>query len=452
MLSGMERNLRYAAHLQKMVCIPAVSNADPDALNLDAFFKLHRVLEEMYPLVHQRMTRKVIGKCALLYHLSAKRTFSAGSKASALAGNERAAAPAGNERAATACNGVLMGKDPLMFIAHQDVVPAGDPGQWKYPPYAAEIHDGLIYGRGTTDSKCNIQAYMDALEELLEEGFEPDYDLYFGFGYNEESGSPEPAARLIADELKRRGVQMGMILDECGGIFSDHATIYTCEKGYVDLEISVSGKGGHSARPFAGSPVAKIAEAILAIEQHPMPFRMTETVRQELAMKPGLTEKKEEYYALTHSTAITTIVQAGELANVIPAKASAVVNCRLLPGETVEELIAYMKSILPEGIDVRLIQGNDAPPESKIGTSGYKKIEEVIGEMYPGMPLIPEMLLGGTDSRYYSDVCPSGSIYRFTGLSCDPRWENTSHLVDERIPVDILAANVDFYKRLMQAY
>lgn len=346
MLSGMERNLRYAAHLQKMVCIPAVSNADPDALNLDAFFKLHRVLEEMYPLVHQRMTRKVIGKCALLYHLSAKRTFSAGSKASALAGNERAAAPAGNERAATACNGVLMGKDPLMFIAHQDVVPAGDPGQWKYPPYAAEIHDGLIYGRGTTDSKCNIQAYMDALEELLEEGFEPDYDLYFGFGYNEESGSPEPAARLIADELKRRGVQMGTI----------------------------------------------------------------------------------------------------------PAKASAVVNCRLLPGETVEELIAYMKSILPEGIDVRLIQGNDAPPESKIGTSGYKKIEEVIGEMYPGMPLIPEMLLGGTDSRYYSDVCPSGSIYRFTGLSYDARWENTSHLVDERIPVDILAANVDFYKRLMRTY
>lgn len=443
----------------------------------------------MYPLVHQRMTCEVIGKCALLYHLPAAGHIPVRGESSAPADNAPAT-PAGNETAADACDVGTVRKDPLMLIAHQDVVPAGDPGQWKYPPYAAEIHNGLIYGRGTTDSKCNIEAYMDALEELLEEGFEPDYDLYFGFGYNEESGSPEPAARLIADELKRRGVQMGMILDECGGIFQEqdaaaggdelstsmeeeiiaapgatsgaegaapcaagrYATIYTCEKGYVDLELSVTGKGGHSARPFAWAPVAKIAEAILAIEQHPMPFRMTETVRQELSMKPGLREKKEEYYALTHSTAITTIVRAGELANVIPAKASAVVNCRLLPGETVEELIAYMKSILPEGVDVRLIQGNDAPSESKIGTRGYRKIEAVLEDMHPGMPLIPEMLLGGTDSRYYSDVCPSGSIYRFTGLTCDSRWENTSHLVDERIPIDILSANVDFYKRLMRIY
>ena len=90
---------------------------------------------------------------------------------------------------------------------------------WKYPPFSGEIADGFVWGRGSTDSKCNIQAYMDALELLIAEGFEPEYDLYFAFGYNEEiMGGPEPAAQLIADELRRRNVQLGCLIDECGGI------------------------------------------------------------------------------------------------------------------------------------------------------------------------------------------------------------------------------------------
>ena len=106
-----------------------------------------------------------------------------------------------------------------MMTAHQDVVPEGDWSMWKYPPFSGEIADGFVWGRGSTDSKCNIQAYMDALELLIAEGFEPEYDLYFGFGYNEEiMGGPEPAAQLIADELRRRNVQLGCLIDECGGI------------------------------------------------------------------------------------------------------------------------------------------------------------------------------------------------------------------------------------------
>ncbi len=141
-----------------MVQIPTISSADPEKMDLPAYRQLHEYLEKAYPLVHKAMKKEVVGRAGLLYHWK------------------------GNGKS---------GKLPLMMTAHLDVVPEGDHSMWKYPPFSAEIADGCIWGRGTTDSKCNIQAYMDALEMLIAEGFEPEYDLYFGFGYNEESGRTE---------------------------------------------------------------------------------------------------------------------------------------------------------------------------------------------------------------------------------------------------------------------
>ena len=90
---------------------------------------------------------------------------------------------------------------------------------WKHPPYEGVIADGLLWGRGSTDSKCNIQAYMDAIEALIADGFVPDYDIYLGFGYNEEiMGGPHAAGAILAQELKNRGIQLGMEIDECGGV------------------------------------------------------------------------------------------------------------------------------------------------------------------------------------------------------------------------------------------
>ena len=215
-------NNLFMEHLRKMIQIPTVSNADPEKMDIEAFLKLHAYLEEAYPLVHQKMTREVIGRAGLLY------TWKGNGKSSQL---------------------------PLMMTAHQDVVPEGDWSMWKYPPFSGEIADGFVWGRGSTDSKCNIQAYMDALELLIAEGFEPEYDLYFAFGYNEEiMGGPEPAAQLIADELRRRNVQLGCLIDECGGIQktadgSQYGFIFTCEKGYADFEFSKIDSGGHSATP-----------------------------------------------------------------------------------------------------------------------------------------------------------------------------------------------------------
>ena len=248
-------NKLFMEHLKRMIQIPTVSSADPEKMDVDAFLKLHAYLEEAYPLVHQKMTKEVIGRAGLLY------TWKGNGKSSQL---------------------------PLMMTAHQDVVPEGDWSMWKYPPFSGEIADGFVWGRGSTDSKCNIQAYMDALELLIAEGFEPEYDLYFGFGYNEEiMGGPEPAAQLIADELRRRNVQLGCLIDECGGIQKtadgeQYGFIYTCEKGYADFEFSKTDNGGHSAIPGKHSALGRIGEVACILEANPMKPVLTEAAAKQL--------------------------------------------------------------------------------------------------------------------------------------------------------------------------
>ena len=131
----------FVQHLQGMVRIPTVSSADPEKTRVEEFEKLHKYLEEAYPLVHKTLTREVIGKCALLYIWK------------------------GTGKS---------GKLPLLMTAHQDVVPEGDHSMWKYPPFEGHLdEEGILWGRGTTDSKCNIQAYLDAIEMLIADGFTP---------------------------------------------------------------------------------------------------------------------------------------------------------------------------------------------------------------------------------------------------------------------------------------
>ena len=437
----------FVEHLRGMVQIPTVSSADPEKMDTPAFLKLHDYLEKTYPLVHKAMTKEVVGRAGLLYHMKGT------GKSKSL---------------------------PLMLIAHLDVVPEGDLSLWKHPPFSGEVADGFVWGRGSTDSKCNIQAYMDALELLLADGFKPDYDLYFGFGYNEEiMGGPEPAAQLIADVLKKRGVQLGCLIDECGGIQKTadgkkYGFIYTCEKGYADFEFLKQDSGGHSAIPTPHSALGEVCKAACILEDNPMPVKLTDIAVQQLeASAPFLTdpeiaklcsdvrgnwdklrpllEADKIHNALIRTTTAVTMAQGSQQANVMPEKAWIIANNRMLPGQTLDDLWEHFRNILPETISIRLVKGSNPPPVQSVDTPAYKLIESIVREQH-NVPLIPCMLYGGTDSRYYCDLCPSRSVYRMTGLQWDPRWDGISHKVNERIPCDVLADNVDFYVRLLQRY
>ena len=436
----------FVKHLQAMVRIPTVSSADPDKTRVEDFLQLHKVLEESYPLVHKTMTREVIGKCALLYH------WKGTGKSKAL---------------------------PLLMTAHQDVVPEGDWSMWKYPPFEAHVDEnGILWGRGCTDSKNNIQGYMDALELLIADGFVPDYDLYFAFGYNEEiMGGPGAAGQILQDELKARGIVFGMAIDECGGVAEIDgklvATIIPCEKGYADYEFYVEDPGGHSAFPPVHTALGKLGHAIWTLENNRMePILIEPVIREMKARAPFMTGELAELFKdpeanwprlkelaetdktvnqMVRTTTAATMAQGSAQANILPERASIITNSRILPGQTLEDLEAHFRKVMPEDVKFRLVKGHNPPPISSIDTEGYALIVKIISEMYPGVTFIPSMLAGGTDSRYYSCLSPTKSVYRFTGLMSDANTGG-AHQVNEHINTEIMVNNVKFYVELFKNY
>ncbi|MCF0150842.1 MAG: M20/M25/M40 family metallo-hydrolase [Firmicutes bacterium] len=439
----------YTEHLIKMCQVPTVSSADHDKTRVAEFEKLHKVLEECYPTVHKKMKKEIVGLCGLLYHFESNHAS---------------------------------GKLPLMLIAHQDVVPEGDHSMWNYPPYACELHDGILTGRGVTDSKNNIMGYMDALELLFNEGWEPDYDLYLGYGYNEEvMGAPGAAAPQIVAVLESRGVKLGALIDECGGINAKKdggwfGEIDICEKGYLDVEFSALDNGGHSCAPAKKNALVKLAETMIAIDENPMPPFMSPVVVTQLKAqhKHGLIandeldalcddvegnwdkivavcEKDRLLNPLIRTTSAITMCEGSAQANIIPEKATLIVNNRILPGQTKEDLLAHFEKLLPEGVTMRVVKGDNPPAVQSVESNMFKMLEGIVADMYDGAPLIPMLLTGGTDSRYYCGICPTDSCYRFTGMKHDGR-SGGAHQVNEHVAVDILAADVEMYVNILTRY
>ena len=436
----------FVKHLQGMVQIPTVSSADPDQTRVPEFEKLHKYLEEAYPLVHKTLSREVIGKCALLY------IWKGTGKSDKL---------------------------PLLMTAHQDVVPEGDHSMWKYPPFSGHIdEEGVMWGRGCTDSKCNIQAYLDAIELLIADGFTPDYDLYLAFGYNEEiMGGPGAAGKIIADELKSRGVQFGMAIDECGGISIEDgktvATIIVSEKGYADYEFYVEDPGGHSAFPPVHTALGKLGNAIWTLENNRMETKLVAPVITEMKARvpfvkgelkelfkdpegnwekiKALAETDKSVNQMVRTTTAATMAKGSDQANILPERASVITNSRLLPGETLEDLEKHFASVMPEGVKFRLVKGHNPPAISTTDSYGYRLVTKIVEEKYPGVTFIPSMLAGGTDSRYYCDLTPTKSVYRFTGILSSAKTGG-AHQVNEHIDTSIIVDNVDFYVRLFKGY
>ena len=256
-----------AEHLAGAVRFATVSNADNSLTDYTKFDAFHEYLKETYPLVHKHLTLEHTGQAGLLYHW--KGTGKSGAA-------------------------------PLLLMAHQDVVPEGDLEKWTYPPYSGTIADGKIWGRGSSDCKSNLIGQLEAVEALLEKGYEPDYDLYLSYGYMEEVAG----GKIPAETLRGTGIRFGAVLDEGGGVRpgSDYGiddkglcTIGLCEKGYVDFELSYTAKGGHSSRPGENFATTMIAKALIAIQENPMPYRVTDTIRRRFeVLAPYMAKENPE--------------------------------------------------------------------------------------------------------------------------------------------------------------
>ncbi len=443
---------KCAEHLSRAVQYPTLPHEVEEGADFSIFYEFQNYLKETYPLVHSTMEVETVGKAGLLYHW----------KGTGRSDNK-----------------------PLLLMAHQDVVPAGDESKWTYPPFSGTIADGNVWGRGSSDCKAKLIAQMEACEYLISTGFVPDYDLYLSYSYNEEIGTDskgESGAILAARLLESRGIRLGAVMDEGGGVRSGKSVgceepvccISLGEKGYADYEISRSDRGGHSARPRKEGAFWYIAKAILAIEDNPYPYRLIPAVKTRFeALAPYISKADPEYGALLtdmegnwdkwipyfdadpqlaamfHTTMAVTMAHGSDEANILPEKASIVVNCRLLEGDTLESVKAYLESIIPEGMEVKLLKGNEASPVSPYETPLKDLINDVCREHYGDFVMIPDITVGGTDARRMYGVCDC--VYRFSpfaGLG----GNSNAHAANEYTPVHSLFDAAECYADIIERY
>ena len=442
-----DRNI-LAEHLSGMVRCPTVSVEEEEQMDFEPFFRLHQYLKETYPMVHKTFQREVVGKAGLLYHWK---------------------------------NGKKSEKQPLLLAAHQDVVPPGEEEKWTYPPYEGKIADGFVWGRGALDCKNSIMGHMEALEALIKEGFQPDYDIWLAYGYNEEISvsSEHPSAKLLVNKLKEKQVRLGVVLDEGGcivpakplGMEGLVANIGLAEKGYGDFLLYKTGKAGHSARPYTPSLMSEVARAVVKIEENPFPYRiLPELAEQYQLIAPFATGKQHLYEDITnnrkeffaslgndpsvtakfHTTTAMTMAEGSYRPNVMPDKVSVRINCRPIPGETIESASEALRELTEEfGTELLVLGGRDPSPVTDCHNSQYQCLKETIEELYPEIHVLPSICLGGTDAYYYYDI--SDYVFRLSGENRVPE-NGPAHGINERISLGTIRAVPEFIYSYLKNY
>jgi len=369
---------------------------------------------------------------------------------------------------------------PVLFTAHMDVVPveSGTEGDWDYPAFEGVVADGRIYGRGTLDDKQGVLGILEAAESLLAEGFTPARTLVFAFGHDEEISGHEGAAKLAA-RMRELGLHFAWMVDEGGFLISDNpllpgktlGIVNVAEKGYLTLTLSTSGEGGHSSRPPQTSSIGRLAAALARIEASPFPTRLVAPVEAMLELMAPHREQPERFVLsnlwltsglvadqmaadpLTNSfvrtTTALTMFNGGVKENVVPQRAVAKVNFRLLPGDTAESVVSRVTALVndPE-VNITYESWNPASPVSDFEGAGFAVIVDAVTSVYPEALMVPSLLVATTDTRHYVDV--SDNQYRFHGILVEVDQATSVHGTNEYLAVESYENSIEISRRMMK--
>lgn len=439
---------KAARHLSDAIKFKTISHEDTKKIDYTQLVELREYLQKTYPLAHKNIKRAIISNYSLLYTWL-------GSDANA---------------------------KPILLMGHMDVVPveSGTEKNWTYPPFDGKIADGFIWGRGAMDDKLCVLGLLEAAERLLQTGFNPKRTIYFAFGHNEEIGG-EGGAQEIAALLKSRGVQLEYVLDEglaiitkgiIPGLSAPLALIGIAEKGYLSVELSAQTEGGHSSTPPPHTSIGILANAIKKLEDNPVPGgirgpaqKMFEYVGPEMQfhMKMAIANlwlfhpvvekllaENPASNAVMRTTTAVTMLNAGIKDNVIPQKARAVVNFRILPGDTVESVLAHVKKTINDAhIQVKpLFKGTEPSPVSSTENESFKTLQRTVKEIFPDSVVAPSLVLGATDSRHYQSIAQD--VYRFVPMRLVKEDLSRVHGTNERIGIKNFAQIIQFYAQLMK--
>ena len=361
---------------------------------------------------------------------------------------------------------------PILFTAHTDVVPVepGTEGDWTHPAFDGVVADGSVYGRGTLDDKQGVISLLEAAEQLLVEGYQPAREIVFAFGHDEEISGLQGAG-VIAQRMKALGLEFDWMVDEGGLVLSDSpvlpgkslAMINVAEKGYLTLTLTAQGAGGPSSSPPRVSTIGRLSSALAKIEANPFAPKLEEPVRTFLeTLAPHVDQPNQFLFnnlwltdwlvasqmaketltqPMVRTTTALTMFNAGVKENVIPQRAEAKVNFRLLPNDTPENVIAAIEAIIDDpNITVSHDRWNQRPGIADMQGSGFEIISAAILSVYPEAVVVPSLLQATTDTRHYVGL--ARNQYRFHGTQMKPEQTGSIHGTDEYISIVSLEKTV----------
>src|SRR5881394_1906029 len=437
-----------AQHLAGALRFKTISYQDSSQFDGRQFDGLHQYLRTTFPKLHAALKLEKVNGYGLLYEWT----------------------------------GSDPGLGPIVLLAHQDVVPVepGTEGRWTEPPFEGRIAGGYVWGRGALDDKTSLVGLLEAVEHLVAAGAKARHTVYLAFGYDEEVGGRRGAAR-IAELLASRNVHPEFVLDEGGalatglitGVAAAVALVGIAEKGYVTVELTAQAEGGHSSMPPRATAVGILAAGLARLETRQMPRAirgptadMFDYLGPEMPFAPRLVMANRwllggiltsqfgttpQGNALLRTTTAPTVLQAGVKENVLPSTARALVNFRILPGDSVASVLEHVqRTVADSRIGVRALEAtfSNPSPVTPVEAEPFQLLARTIRQVVPGAVVTPWLVVGGTDSRHYARLTPN--VMRFVGATIGKDDLRRVHGTDERVGVQAYADAVRIYIQLLK--
>ncbi|MDR3345405.1 MAG: M20/M25/M40 family metallo-hydrolase [Oscillospiraceae bacterium] len=440
---------RVLESLAQAIQIPTVSYPEHERVNWDEFARFRDFLTTRYPLITKNLEREIVCEASVIYRWK----------------------------------GTNPALEPIAMLSHQDVVPVtpGTEDDWEQPAFSGYNDGEFLWGRGSLDMKNHLICVMEAVEALLAEGFVPERDVYLCFGHDEEVvASDDAGAKSIAELLRSRGIHLDSVLDEGGAWLKASvphvldgwlAGIGISEKGYADFEIALSAKGGHSSAPPNHSALGELALAIQDVEKHQFKTKLFPFLPQLLesvgrvssyparlllcntrlikALIRAVMKRIPMAACMVRTTTAATMAMGSPACNVLPQRASAIFNFRMLPGTTIADVEKHLhKVIRNKNAEIRFVKGKEASPFSPTDSRAFQTIARLCEQMNDKSIIAPYLVMGGTDACFYEIICEN--VNRFSPFEITAALMGCTHATNERIPVATVAKGVVFFKRYLR--
>lgn len=437
--SDVSRIDEYSNKLSRMVQCETVSSREND--NVEKFRAFHKLMEELFPNVFA---------CCQKTDLDGNLILKWSGKSDA---------------------------NPILLMSHMDVVEAS--GEWKYPHFSGTIAEGRVWGRGSADTKCSLMAFFQAAEEMITEGFIPECDVYLVSSCTEEiGGSGGPA---ICNWLKENGIKLHMLCDEggsiicnpIGGVNGHFAAVGLFEKGYGDLKFIARSKGGHASAPGKNTPIVRLSKFVTSVDKkYPFKSRFSPAVIEMFKtlspyasfplkfvfcnlwlfkpiLKAVMPMISAQAAAMLRTTIAFTMQSGSQGYNVIPQEASVCANMRYIPHQSTDESIDIITERANKfDIETEVIYKGYPSASVDVDSSQYISVKSCINKVFPGIGVMPYVVTGATDARFYGDVCDA--CIRFSPVLYGPEQLAGMHGLNENIEADCLPGAVDFYKEIIK--